>query len=120
MGNDKTPEEAAKFMYGFKQDHGGPFFLNEDGSEIPFPLVDANGLQLANYTMIAKIKIEDKKIVRVSYLPTLIRRDKILEVQPRDSEYGQRIFKFVENSTKGAFLNAKFEWDGDEIVITEA
>lgn len=117
MGNDKTAEEAAKFMYGFKQDHGGPFFLNEDATEVPFPLVDANGLQLANYTMIAKITIRDKQIARVSYLPVLIRRDKILEVQPADSEYGQRIFRFVENSTKGAFLNARFEWDGDEIVI---
>jgi len=119
MGKDKAPEEAAKFMYNFKCDHGGPFFLNADATEVPFPISDENGVPIENLSMIVKAHVKDKKITRVSCLPVLIRKDGKPEVQTADSEYGQKIFNFVRNSTTGAFLNAKFAWDGDEIVIYE-
>jgi hypothetical protein len=51
MGHDKSPEEAAKFMYNFKCDHGGPFFLHDDATEVPFPIADANGVQTEELTI---------------------------------------------------------------------
>ena len=119
MGNDKPPEEAAKFLYNFKTQHGGPFYLNMDASEVPFMAPDENGVLMEELTMVAKIHVSDGKIDRVSILPALIRKDKKPEVQPRGSTYGDLIFTFLENSTKYAFLNAKLAWDGDEIVVSE-
>lgn len=119
MGKDMSPEDAIKFMDNFAADHGGPFCFGPDGSMIEFPPRDEHGVELSDMTMIAKFQIEDKKITKVSYLPVLIRKDEQPEILTHDSEYGQKVFKFIENGTINARLNCSFAWEGDEVVITE-
>ncbi len=119
MGKDMNPADAKKFMMNFVEDHGGPFCFGPDGTMIEFPPRDEHGVELSDMTIIAKFEIKNKQIDRVSYLPVLIRKDEQPEILTRDSEYGQKVYKFIKNSTDNIDLNAAFEWDGDEVVVTE-
>ena len=70
----------------------------------------------AKHTLIARCIIEDAKISRVSYLPCFINKKGAPEILKRD-ERGQQTFDYVEKITRGADLNARFAWDGDEVVV---
>jgi poly-gamma-glutamate capsule biosynthesis protein CapA/YwtB (metallophosphatase superfamily) len=67
-------------------------------------------------TIIAKCIIDNKKIVRVSYLPCLINDNWQPEVLQHDQR-GQKVFNYMDMITREAELNAKYKWDGDEVVI---
>ena len=95
----------------FVKAHGGPFFFERGGKETPFPNTPEQGL-----TIIAKCNIQDGRITEVSYLPCLGGQHKPVEILKND-ERGQRVFEYVENITRGAELNARYEWKGDEVVI---
>jgi poly-gamma-glutamate synthesis protein (capsule biosynthesis protein) len=72
----------------------------------------------AIFTIIAKCIIENKKIVRASYLPCIINT----KAQPqvlKNNRRGQRMFNYMEKISKGAKLNVRFEWDGDEVLVLE-
>ena len=69
-----------------------------------------------NITMIAKCVVEDKKIVRSSFLPCVINDEQKPQIIQHDAK-GQEVFDFMDRITKAAGLNARYEWDGDEIVI---
>jgi len=68
--------------------------------------------------MTAKLIIEDKKIVEYRLIPMRVEKDGIPYVHGND-EVGREVVAYIEQITKGAGLNAKFRWDGDEVVISE-
>ena len=70
----------------------------------------------ARYTLIAKLRIEEKKIAGVSYLPCIINKQGQPEVLKQD-ERGEAVFNYVERITREAALNARFEWRGDEVFV---
>ena len=70
----------------------------------------------AKHTLIAKCMIEDGEITRVSYLPCLVNKKGAPEILKKD-ERGQQTFDYVEKITRGADLNARFQWEGDEVVV---
>jgi hypothetical protein len=69
-------------------------------------------------TVIAKCIIENGKIVRASYLPCIINTKAQPKVLKNDKQ-GQKVFNYVEKISKGAKLNSRFEWDGDEVLVLE-
>ena len=70
------------------------------------------------YTMAAGCIVEDGKIVQTRYIPMIVTPDGVTNVVTRENG-GQEVFDYVKKITEGAELNAKFAWDGDEVVISE-
>ncbi|MCL5951696.1 MAG: CapA family protein [Chloroflexi bacterium] len=70
-------------------------------------------------TMIAKCVIEDRQISRVTYLPCMIDGQGQPEVLKPDAA-GQQVFQYMETITRAAGLNAQFQWDGDEVLISSS
>jgi poly-gamma-glutamate synthesis protein (capsule biosynthesis protein) len=68
-------------------------------------------------TMIAKCVVENRQISRVSYLPCMMNARGWPQVLGHDAA-GEQVFCYVETITQAAGLNARFQWDGDEIVIS--
>lgn len=71
----------------------------------------------ANNTIIAKCSIDAGKITRVSYLPCLPNTQGQTEILKKSDKRGQHVFDYMETITKGAELNARFEWEGDEVLV---
>ena len=90
-----------KELFGFEPDPGYPTY--------PFH-------PEAKQTIIAKCTIVDNKITRVSYLPCLVNQKGQPEILQND-EQGQRVFDYIKKITRDAGLNARYEWDGNEIII---
>lgn len=100
----RLPQEFRKPL---GESPGAPYFAQ------PFnPMMDPASKQ----TIIAKCIINDRKISCVSYFPCLINEERQPEVLKND-ENGQRVYNFIDRITKGAGLNTRFEWKGDEVVI---
>jgi poly-gamma-glutamate synthesis protein (capsule biosynthesis protein) len=70
----------------------------------------------ARKTIIAKCIVEDGQITRIGYLPCLVNKKGQPEILKHD-ERGQGVFDYMEKITREAGLNARFEWEGDEVVI---
>ncbi len=71
----------------------------------------------AKYTIIAKCTIDDGKVSRVGYLPCLLKcEDGMVELLKNDKR-GQEVFDYMDKITRGADLNARFKWEGDEVAI---
>ena len=67
-------------------------------------------------TIIARCTVIDGEVTRVSYLPCLINK----KGQPailKNDEQGRRVFDYMEKITRDAGLNARYEWDGNEVII---
>ena len=64
-----------------------------------------------------KCKIDNKAISQVSYIPLIVNKQGHPEIVKHD-ERGQRTFDYMEKITKSADLNAHFEWEGDEVLIS--
>jgi len=71
-----------------------------------------------NRTIIVKCVIEGGKIQQIRFLPCLINRLRQPEILKHD-ERGQVIFDYMDSITREAGLNARFMWDGDEVVVQE-
>lgn len=69
-------------------------------------------------TLIAKAYIRDKKIEKVSYIPTYIRPSLEPEVVTRKDPRGQGVFDYVQHISGDEDLNVRFSWDGDEVLVT--
>jgi poly-gamma-glutamate synthesis protein (capsule biosynthesis protein) len=67
-------------------------------------------------TIIAKCVIDDGKITRASYLPCLINEEGQPEILKNDDR-GRQVFAYMDKITQKAGLNARYEWEGDEVVI---
>jgi poly-gamma-glutamate synthesis protein (capsule biosynthesis protein) len=70
----------------------------------------------ARKTIVAKVVIDQGKITRVSYLPCQVNRQGQPEILKND-ERCREVFQYMEKITRGAELNARYAWDGDEVVI---
>jgi len=67
-------------------------------------------------TIISKCTVDRGKISGVSYLPCLINKQGQPEILKNDKR-GRQVFNYMDKITKAAGLNARYEWEGDEIVI---
>lgn len=69
------------------------------------------------YCPVAKLILEDKRIVENRMVLMKVERDGVPYVHGH-TEVGQEIFDYMERITREAGLNARFAWDGDEVVIS--
>ncbi|HEY94129.1 MAG TPA: CapA family protein [Dehalococcoidia bacterium] len=111
ISTDETTVQGEVQDRKFVKAHGGPFFFERGGKESPFPYSPEQEL-----TIIAKCRVQDGHIAQVSYLPCLAGQNSTPEILKND-EKGQQVFEYMVNITEGAELNARYEWDGDEVVI---
>jgi len=88
---------------------------NPNVSDILFAQPYPDQYPAAQLVMIAKCIIEDNKISQVGYLPCLVNEQKQPEVLKKDKK-GRQALEFMEEITRGAGLNTRYEWKGDEIV----
>jgi hypothetical protein len=65
--------------------------------------------------IIAKLLVEKGKISQVRYLPILVNPQGQPEILKHDGR-GQEVFDYMEKITRGAGLNARYRWDGDEVI----
>jgi poly-gamma-glutamate capsule biosynthesis protein CapA/YwtB (metallophosphatase superfamily) len=70
----------------------------------------------AKQTIIAKCTISEGKITRTSYLPCLVNKRGQPEILKNDQR-GQQVFNYMSKITQATGLNARFEWDENEVVI---
>lgn len=70
-----------------------------------------------NMNIIAKCIIEDNKICQTRFLPVLNNKRGQPEILKND-ERGKVLFDYMTRITTEAELNARFTWDGDEILIS--
>ena len=70
-------------------------------------------------TIIAKCTIEGRKISRVGYLPCLRNEQEQQEILKNDGR-GKQVFDYMDQITREAGLNARYEWEGDEVVVHES
>jgi hypothetical protein len=108
---DETTVQGDSQLRKFVKAHGGPFFFERGGKETPFPYSPEQEL-----TIIAKCSIQDGHIVQVGFLPCLAGQNSTSEIVKND-EKGRQVFEYMENITQGAELNARYKWDGDEVMI---
>jgi poly-gamma-glutamate capsule biosynthesis protein CapA/YwtB (metallophosphatase superfamily) len=92
------------------RDQGGPFFFGPGHTVSAFP-----DNPQRRFTIIVKCIIRNGKISQVSYLPCHPNEKQQIEILKHDKR-GQEIFDYVENATRGAGLNARFKWKGDEVI----
>lgn len=105
-----SPEEMQEYRRELNRRIGGPFFFESDGTETTVPRPETN------LTIIAKCVIDGGKISSVSYLPCKINERAQPEILKNDDR-GQQVFIYMNNITKGANLNARYRWEGDEVVV---
>ena len=70
----------------------------------------------SNLTIIAKCTIDGGKIAKAGFLPCLINGEGQPELLKHDDR-GQRVFDYMQQITAAAALNARYEWEGDEVVV---
>jgi poly-gamma-glutamate capsule biosynthesis protein CapA/YwtB (metallophosphatase superfamily) len=69
-------------------------------------------------TMIVKIRIRDKKIARVAYLPVYITPNLEPEVLNGMDRRRQEVFDYVRDISETEDLRASFSWEGDEVLVS--
>jgi poly-gamma-glutamate synthesis protein (capsule biosynthesis protein) len=94
---------------------GGPFFFGPGGTE---SVACSRGGFEQRQSIIAKCTIEDGRISQLSYIPCLLDEKGKPEILKND-ETGQLVYSYMNNITKGASLNTRYEWSGDEVLIYE-
>ena len=67
-------------------------------------------------TIVAKCRIEDGHITQAGFLTCIAGQNSPPEILKND-EKGQQVFEYMVNITEGAELNARYEWEGDEVMI---
>jgi hypothetical protein len=100
-----------KSMGEFTRNEGGPFFFGPGHTAVPFP--DCPEMKM---TIIAKCIINEGRISQISYLPCISNENSQVEILKHDKE-GQHVFDYMNNVTRGANLNTRYEWKGDEVQI---
>jgi len=93
--------ERRKKLFGFEPDPDYPTY--------PFH-------PEAKQAILVKCIIEEKKIARISYIPCRVNRKGQPELLGND-ERARQVFEYMEKITRKAGLNARFEWDGDEVIV---
>ena len=67
-------------------------------------------------TLIAKCLIADKRIIETRCIPAIVGHDGVTRHVTK-SGGGCQVFEYLNMITEQAGLNARYRWDGDEIVI---
>ncbi|MBN1847104.1 MAG: CapA family protein [Deltaproteobacteria bacterium] len=70
----------------------------------------------ARQTIIAKCSVEQGRISCASFLPCLIDKQGRPEIL-RNDDRGRKVFQYMDKITREAGLNARFEWEDDEILV---
>jgi poly-gamma-glutamate synthesis protein (capsule biosynthesis protein) len=78
----------------------------------PLPKIENSKL-----TIIAKCVIDGGKISSVGFLPCIINDIGKPEIL-KHADRGQQVDDCVDKITRGIGLNPKYEWDGDEIIVS--
>jgi poly-gamma-glutamate capsule biosynthesis protein CapA/YwtB (metallophosphatase superfamily) len=103
------PAVLSKILANYKEHHG--FDADPETVKYMYPTRDTYK------TIIAKLTITDGKISRAGYLPCLINmKTEQPEILKHDAR-GREVFDYMDRITKAAGLNARYEWDGDEVVF---
>jgi poly-gamma-glutamate capsule biosynthesis protein CapA/YwtB (metallophosphatase superfamily) len=68
-------------------------------------------------TMVAMAYIDDKKIQKVTYIPTVRNANREPEVLTRKDPRSQEVFNYVSQISDSEDLNVHYSWDGDEVLI---
>lgn len=105
---NSSPERQAwakrrKELFGFEPDPECPIF--------PFHPEAKN-------TIIAKCMVDGRAISRISFIPCFINKKGQPEVLGND-EQGHQVCEYIDRITRAAGLNARYRWDGDEVVVYE-
>lgn len=74
----------------------------------------------ARKTGIARFEVTNRRLSGTFLIPAYIRPDGTPEVLTRKQPRAQEVFEYAVSVTGQAALNARFEWDGDEIRVAEA
>jgi hypothetical protein len=108
MTAERTANHAFREKaHGLNPDWNPPY---PDYPSFPFP-------SDSRKTLIAKCIISDKKIKRVSFLPTIINQQAEPEIlKPDDKRFGE-IVKYVEDITRDQGLDTKYKVEDDEVMI---
>jgi hypothetical protein len=69
-------------------------------------------------TLVAKAYIRDKRIQKVTYLPTFINTNLEPEILTRKDPRAQEVFDYMVSISESQELNVKFAWEGDEVMVT--
>lgn len=70
----------------------------------------------AIYTLIAKVEVNNGEVIRTSFVPCIVNKEGQPQVRNKFNG-GQEVFNYMEDITAKAGLNARYKWDGEEIVI---
>ena len=93
------------------QTGGGRSLIDPEYPLYPFPASSRNALMM-------KLLISDGVVEKISYLPCLINKKAQPEIVGKSPE-GQQVFDYMQMVTSSAGLNARFEWDGDEVLVLD-
>ena len=91
-------------MFGFVPDPGTP--------EYPFHPESRNA-------MLAKCVVDARGAVEARYVPCVINRQSQPEVTGREAA-GQQVFEYVQQITRQAGFDTRFEWQDDEVRVLPA
>ena len=69
-------------------------------------------------TVAAKIYVKDKKLDKVTFLPTYVNPDLEPEVLGRSDPRAQEVFDYVQMISEEVDMNVQLAWEGDEVRIT--
>jgi hypothetical protein len=107
----RTPEPASTLTKSKLRGWGGHAraWMDKSYPCYPFPV-------WSRKCIISKITVTNGNISRIAYLPVFINKEGQPEILKHDAR-GQEVFDYMEKITKGAGLNAKYEWDGDEVAV---
>jgi poly-gamma-glutamate synthesis protein (capsule biosynthesis protein) len=68
-------------------------------------------------TMACKISISDKKVTRVSFLPTLVNEDSQPRFLSSKTPEFNRVVEYMEKVSKAEGIDIRYHVEGDEVVI---
>jgi len=69
--------------------------------------------------MIATLTWDDDLRMRAGLIPCFI--NKVGQPEPLGNDpQGQQVLAYIQHITERARLNARYTWDGDEVVITDS
>lgn len=69
-------------------------------------------------TILAKCIIRDKKIAEVRCMPAIVGRDGVTRIVKKGSG-AEDVFRYLDDITQKAGLNASYRWDDNEIIAEE-
>lgn len=104
-----------KPRYGPMDDSALRYNFTRDSEYPNFPFC-----REAQKMIVAKCVVSDRKIQRVSFLPAYINKQSQPEILTTDNERFNEVVEYMKEITEHQKLNAKFDIEGDEAVISSS